>query len=115
MKTLMAGGAIVAFLLSVVSAMAGEFDGSRTGKWNGKAPAEIHIAGNRVTAYKFRGKSAFVGRSSVSGKTISFKGSTMRFKRPFPFDVTMTLTGKSSTKAHYSDGNSQANASMTRS
>jgi hypothetical protein len=97
--------ALLAIFLISAPAMAGEFDGTWKGRWGGGSSAQIVVAKDKVTSYRFNGNPQRVGGTSVNGKKLVV-GSD--------FKITMTLTGKNAADAAYSGPHGKAAAKLTR-
>ena len=85
-------------------ALADQFNGTWSGKWDGKSTVQIRVANDKVQSYYFRGRAVNVGKTTIKGNTLRF-GSD--------YSVTMTLTGPKTANAHYV-GRGTANAALTR-
>lgn len=63
---------IAALAAGTAWAQAGEFDGTWTGRWDNEPASQITVKDDMVTRYVQRGRMQHVGKTSVSGKTLSF-------------------------------------------
>lgn len=80
------------------------WDGTWSGKFNGRSAGRIIIRNNRVISYSFRGRPQTVGSTRMSGRTIRFGSG---------YSITMTMTGANSASAVWR-GDGTAQADMTR-
>lgn len=103
-RTMFASVAVAVALFSS-TVLAGDFDGTWKGKWDGESSAKISVKNDKVTSYYFEGKPQAVGGTKVKGKKLVF-GSDYR--------ITLSLTGKDTAHASYRQGSGSAEADMVR-
>lgn len=92
-------------IASVSQSLAADFDGTWSGRWNGGSSAQIQVAGDKVTAYRFNGQKQRVGATRISGDTLTF-GSD--------FTIVLKRTSNKSANATYSGPYGKASAKLTR-
>lgn len=92
-------------IASISQAVAADFNGTWSGRWNGGASAQIQVVKDKVASYRFNGQPQRVGATKISGDTLTF-GSD--------FKITLRPSGKNSVNANYSGPYGKASAKLTR-
>jgi hypothetical protein len=92
-------------LFASYPALAGNFDGTWTGKWDGIAPAKIRVSNDKVTSYIFRGQRQSLGTTSVAGKRLTFGKK---------YTITMTMAASGEASATYSGFGQHSTAHFVR-